>query len=108
LDSESAADTVIALVDADQLKLKAVKRLDRLMIELRSAGHGDLSVHSPLDFVMLREALAAAAGTIGFTESSSEADPRMERARAALLAPSNGAELRYAAVIDSSVRELGP
>lgn len=106
-DTEAAADSLVALIAADQLRLKPLRKLDRLWIELTSGGERGFAVHSPLDFVMLREAVALSNGLAGFTESSREAAPRMERARAALLAPLQGAAIRYATVIDSRVRELG-
>ena len=107
-DCESSEGELVAMIESDRIRLKPVRSGDRLWVELTSPDQSGLSVRSPLDFTLLREALACCHGLGGFTEESAEASPRMERARASLLTPGAAANVSYAAIIGTRLVEVGP
>jgi len=66
----------------DDVSIKTSKQANNLFLELWT---GNKSAGLILDFSLLREAMASAAGYSGVTESSSLAAPRLERFRASSL-----------------------
>ena len=66
----------------DDVVIKTSKQANNLFLEL---GTGNEFARLILDFSLLREAMASAAGYAGVTESSSLAAPRLERFRASIL-----------------------
>lgn len=70
---------------------------DSLVLVLRDAGHDVARIEC--DFAMMREALSCAEGHVGTTEYTDSATPRLERVRAARLAPARLADAQYCLVV---------
>jgi hypothetical protein len=100
---QSRAPTLCYGLDQDQLNLKIAIKHDRLMVDLTRDQDRVASIH--LDFMVCREALACTKGAPGFTETGLLAAPRIERARASLIAP-RGAEIGQTDVFIADNRQL--
>jgi hypothetical protein len=99
----------VPLTDANAVTWRVRSRGDSIIVEL--SRRGAVVAEFPLDFALCREALACtmvvrgqAKPTYGFTESASATSPRMERARASLIAQNKDGQQNLAAV-NSSVHE---
>jgi hypothetical protein len=75
---------IVFEVAGAQLLFEARAEGDEILVVVREEAGGRDITEFPLDFALLREAMAVTPTGSGFTESSREALPRIERARAAL------------------------
>ena len=90
----SAKRTIVATMsEAVSLATRTVG--EALLLELRK--EGERLVELDLDFAMIREARACHERHVGITEYSHSASPRLERFRAALVRPRQGATQAYQA-----------
>ena len=103
--AESADGALVLSLGVNHLRLRPVRRLDRLWIELVSPD-STVEAHSPLDFALLREALTCRSGSGGFTEAGNQTAPRLERARASMTSTGSRAARHYGLVSGSTLREL--
>lgn len=105
-ESPDAADgSLVLAMGVNHLRLRPVRKLDRLWVELISAD-STVEAHSPLDFAILREALVCRASSYGFTEAGTQTAPRLERARASMMSTGSRVARRFGLVSGGTFREL--
>lgn len=103
--AESADGSLVLSLGVNHLRLRPMRKQDRLWIELVSPDSA-VQAHSPLDFALLREALVSRTGAYGFTESGDQTAPRLERARASMTSTGSRATRRFGLISGGSLREL--
>lgn len=103
--AEAADGSLVLSLSVSHLRLRPVRKQDRLWIELVSPD-STVEAHSPLDFALLREALVSRTGAHGFTESGDQTAPRLERARASMMSTGSRAARHFGLVSGGVIREL--
>jgi hypothetical protein len=83
-------------------ELSTEKNGDSFVLLLRDAGF--VVARIECDFAMIREALSCAKGHVGITEYADSATPRLERVRAARLAPARLAAAQFCLVVGDNER----
>jgi hypothetical protein len=97
--SETTPEPVLA-VYGNRFELGLMRRGDAVEVVLRDSTSGDAISTITLNFALLRETLACSGGERGITDCTREASPRLERLRAAQLAPNQLNGARWALVSD--------